>query len=316
MSTHKNLKYAVGVDLGGTFVKVALVSVEGRIVFTNKLPIGSQASKDIILNTIEKIIQMAIDEANINELDVIGIGLGTPGIVQDGVILGGSENLDGWENIDLSTYYSQKFDLPVLVDNDANLMGLGEFYYGAAKNCTDVVFLTIGTGIGGAVIANGELYGGYQNRGTELGHIVVEHNGPDCNCGGKGCLEIYSSTTALIRDYSERTGKAINDLNGHYIIKKFNENEENAIKCMQKHTDYLGHGVASFINTFAPQKVVIGGGISDAGQFYIDMISKSAFSYMMPSCGSNTEVVGAKLGNNAGSLGAAALIFKAHNKSN
>ena len=83
---------------------------------------------------------------------------------------------------------------------------------------------------------------------------------------------------------------------------------------MQKHTDYLGHGVASFINTFAPQKIVIGGGISDAGQFYIDMISKSAFSYMMPSCGSNTEIVGAKLGNNAGSLGAAALIFKAYNK--
>jgi len=311
MSTKKDLKYAVGVDLGGTFVKAALVSNVGDIVFTDKLPIGSQASKDIILNTIEKIIQMAIDEANINELGVIGIGLGTPGIVQDGVILGGSENLNGWENIDLSSYYNQKFNLPVLVDNDANLMGLGEFYYGAAKDCSDVVFLTIGTGIGGAIIANGELYGGYQNRGTELGHIVVEHNGPDCNCGGKGCLEIYSSTTALIKDYSERTGKAINDLNGHYIVEKFNENEENAIKCMQKHTDYLGHGVASFINTFAPQKVVIGGGISDAGQFYIDMISKSAFSYMMPSCGSNTEVVGAKLGNNAGSLGAAALIFNA-----
>ncbi len=314
MSTKEDLKYAIGVDLGGTFVKVALVSDVGDIVFSNKLPIGSQASKDTILNTIEKIIQMAIDEANTNELDVIGIGLGTPGIVQDGVILGGSENLNGWENIDLSTYYNQKFGIPVLVDNDANLMGLGEFFYGAAKGCTDVVFLTIGTGIGGAIIANGELYGGYQNRGTELGHIVVEHNGPECNCGGKGCLELYSSTTALIKDYSERSGKDVKDLNGHYIIKKFNENEENAIKCMQKHTDYLGHGVASFINTFAPQKVVIGGGISDAGQFYIDMISKSAFSYMMPSCGSNTEIVGAKLGNNAGSLGAAALIFKAHNK--
>jgi glucokinase len=313
MSTKKNLKYAVGVDLGGTFVKVALVSDVGDIVFTDKLPIGSKALKDTILNTIEKIIQMAIDEANTKELDVIGIGLGTPGIVQDGVILGGSENLNGWENIDLSTYYNQKFGIPVLVDNDANLMGLGEFVYGAAKGCTDVVFLTIGTGIGGAIIANGELYGGYGNRGTELGHIVVEHSGPDCNCGGRGCLELYSSTTALIKDYSERTGKDIIDLNGHYIIKKFIENEENAIKCMQEHTDYLGHGVASFINTFAPQKVVIGGGISDAGQFYIDMISKSAFSYMMPSCGSNTEIVGAKLGNNAGSLGAAALVFRANN---
>ena len=314
MNIGKDVKYAVGVDLGGTFVKVALVSEEGLIVFTDKLPIGSHASKEIILDTIEKIIQMTIDEAKTNEFHIIGIGLGTPGIVQDGVILGGSENLSGWENIDLSTYYNQKFSLPVLVDNDANLMGLGEFYYGAAKGCSDVVFLTIGTGIGGAIIANGELYGGHQNRGTELGHIVVEHNGPDCNCGGRGCLELYSSTTALIKDYSERTGKAIKELNGHYIVQKYSENEESAIKCLEKHTDYLGHGVASFINTFAPQKVVIGGGISDAGQFYIDLISKSAFNYMMPSCGSNTEVVGAKLGNNAGSLGAAALIFQAHNK--
>ena len=309
MKRNKNLKYAVGVDLGGTFVKVALVADTGEIIFTNKLPIGNQASKDTILNTIENIIQMAIDKANTEQLNVSGIGLGTPGIVQDGVILGGSENLSEWENIDLSSYYSQKFDLPVLVDNDANLMGLGEFYYGAAKGCTDVVFLTIGTGIGGAVIVNGELYGGYLNRGTELGHIVVEHNGPDCNCGGKGCLEIYASTTALIKDYADRTGKDIKDLNGHYIIKKFQENEKNAVNCLQQHTDYLGHGIASFINTFAPQKVVIGGGISDAGQFYIDMISKAAIRYMMPSCGSNTEIVGATLGNNAGSLGAAALIL-------
>ncbi len=302
--------FAIGIDLGGTFVKAALVSDSGEIIFSNKLPIGSQASKNTILNTIENIIQMVISKATKYQIIVEGIGMGTPGIVQDGVILGGSENLDGWENIDLSSYYKKIFNLPVLVDNDANLMGLGEFYYGAAKGCTDVVFLTIGTGIGGAVIVNGKLYGGYENRGAELGHVVVEHKGTDCNCGGKGCLELYASTTALIKDYSERSGKNIEDLNGHFIIKKFHENEVNAVNCLQEHTDYLGHGIASFINTFAPQKVVIGGGISDAGQFYIDMISKSAFRYMMPSCGHNTKVVGAQLGNNAGSLGAASLVLK------
>ncbi len=302
--------YAIGIDLGGTFVKATLVTDSGEIIFSNKLPIGSQASKNTILNTIENIIKMAISKATKDQIIVDGIGMGTPGIVQDGVILGGSENLDGWENIDLSSYYKKIFNLPVLVDNDANLMGLGEFYYGAAKGCTDVVFLTIGTGIGGAVIVNGKLYGGYENRGSELGHVVVEHKGPDCNCGGKGCLELYASTTALIKDYSKRSGKNIEDLNGYFIIKKFHENEINAVNCLQEHTDYLGHGIASFINTFAPQKVVIGGGISDAGQFYIDMISKSAFRYMMPSCGHNTEVVGAQLGNNAGSLGAAALVLK------
>ena len=149
-----------------------------------------------------------------------------------------------------------------------------------------------------------------KTEGTELGHVVVEHNGLDCNCGGKGCLELYASTTALISDYSKRTGMAIEELNGLFIINKFKENEENAVKSLQDHCNYLGHGIASFINTFAPQKVVIGGGISDAGQFYIDLISKYSFDYMMPNCGNNTEIVGARLGNNAGSLGAAALILK------
>jgi len=304
------MKYAVGIDLGGTFVKAALVSENGKFVFKSKLPIGFSAKKQTILNTIKQIIKETIDKANEAQLDVEGIGIGTPGIIYEGIVLGGSENLDGWENLDLATYFSEAFNLPVKVDNDANLMGLGEFYFGAAKGCTDVVFLTIGTGIGGAVIINGALFGGYKNRGTELGHIVVEHSGPDCNCGGKGCLELYSSTTALIKQYSKRSGINIDDLSGHYIVKKYHENEPNAVFCLQEHTKYLGHGIASFINTFAPQKVVIGGGISDAGQFYIDLIRKMAFKYMMPDCGNHTDVVGATLGNDAGSLGAATLILK------
>ena len=179
------MKYAVGIDLGGTFVKAALVSENGEIVFKNKLPIGFTTKKQTILNTIAQIIQETIDKATAAQLNVDGIGIGTPGIIYEGVVLGGSENLDGWENLDLVTYFSEVFNLPVKVDNDANLMGLGEFHYGAAKSCTDVVFLTIGTGIGGAVIINGALYGGYKNRGTELGHIVMQHSGPDCNCGVK-----------------------------------------------------------------------------------------------------------------------------------
>ncbi|MCK5815591.1 MAG: ROK family protein [Flavobacteriaceae bacterium] len=304
------MKYAVGIDLGGTFVKAALVSESGELLHKSKLPIGFSAKQQTILKTITQIIQETIDKATASNLKVQGIGIGTPGIIYEGVVLGGSENLDGWENLDLATYFSQAFNLPVKVDNDANLMGLGEFYYGAAKGCTDVVFLTIGTGIGGAIIINGALYGGYKNRGAELGHVVVEHSGPDCNCGGKGCLELYSSTTALIKQYSEKSGMAIDDLSGHYIIGKYHEKEPNAVFCLEEHTKYLGHGISSFINTFAPEKVVIGGGISDAGQFYIDLIKKTAFKYMMPDCGNHTEIVKATLGNDAGSLGAATLILK------
>ncbi len=304
------MRYAVGIDLGGTFVKFALVSEIGDILYDDKLPIGGKALRDDILDTVRKAIGLVIQKAGELNIGVTGIGFGSPGIVDGGIVHGGADNLNGWENINISELYSKEFELPVIVDNDANVMGLGEAVYGAAKGCTDAIFLTVGTGIGGAIIANGQLYGGYKNRGTEMGHVTIEHNGIACNCGGRGCLEAYASTNALISQYAKRSGKNENEINGHYIVAKFLEGEATAVECMKEHTDYLGHAIAGFINTFAPQKVIIGGGISEAGQFYIDMIRKSAFSYVMPDCSRFTDVVGATLGNSAGCLGAASLIFK------
>jgi len=304
------MRYAAGIDLGGSFVKLALVSEDGKILYEDKLDIGKKANRDTILDLVGLAIYNVTREADFQGVTVAGIGIGSPGIVFDGVVLGGAENLDNWINVPLRAIFSEKFDLPVFVDNDANVMGIGEVVYGAAQQCTDVVFITVGTGIGGAVVMNGQLYGGYKNRGTELGHITINHHGIACSCGGRGCLEAYASTSALVNQYAERSGMDAGLINGHYIVERFKEGEPTAVKCMQEHTDYLGHGIASFINTFAPQKVVIGGGISEAGQFYIDMIKASAFKYAMPDCAANTEIVGAILGNKAGFLGAASLVFK------
>ena len=305
-----NQPHAIGIDLGGTFIKYALVSQSGEILFEGKLPVGGDATREDTLDTIEKSIQKVVDEAAKKGIQLKGIGIGSPGVIDNGVVLGGADNLDRWENIDLGKFYSEKFDMPVFADNDANVMGLGEVAFGAAKDCSDVIFITVGTGIGGAIVINGQLYGGYKNRGGELGHLTIQHNGIDCSCGGRGCLEAYASTSALIQQYADKTGQDVNKIDGRYIIQKFKENEPEAIACLKAHTDYLGHGIAGFINTFAPQKVVIGGGISEAGQFYIDMIKESAFKYAMPDCSTNTDIVAASLGNNAGCLGAASLVFK------
>ena len=305
-----NKRYAVGIDLGGTFIKFALVSDSGEVIFTSKLAIGSSSTHDDILETIRKAIDMSMEVASHKSLPVSGIGIGSPGVCCDGVVVGGADNLNGWVDVHLSEMFSSKFNLPVLIDNAANVMGLGEAVFGAAQNCTDVIFLTVGTGIGGAIVADGKLYGGYKNRGTEMGHVTIDHKGIACNCGGRGCLEAYASTGALLRQYAEATGKNESELDGFYLVQQFKEGEEAAVKCMEDHTDYLGHGIAGFINTFAPQKVVIGGGISEAGQFYIDMIKKSAMSYAMLDCAANTDVVAATLGNMAGCLGAASLIFR------
>jgi glucokinase len=168
----------------------------------------------------------------------------------------------------------------------------------------------VGTGIGGAIALNGKIYGGYRNRGAELGHITIDHKGIACSCGGRGCLEAYASTTALIRQYKMYSGKNTDTIDGHYIINKFKEGEETAVKCLREQTDYLSHGIALLVNIFAPQKVVIGGGISESGQFYTDMIKEATFKYAMPDCAVNTEIVAAVLGNRAGCLGAASLVFR------
>ena len=305
-----NIRYAAGIDLGGTFVKLALVSEDGKISFQDKIEIGPKATRDDILKTLSLAIQKIIVHANLEGVNLTGIGIGSPGIIYDGVVIGGADNLNGWANVPLGTIFSEEFNLPVFADNDANVMGLGEVEFGAAKGCTDAIFLTVGTGIGGAIVMNGQLYGGYKNRGTEMGHVTIDHKGIACNCGGRGCLEAYASTNALIGQYSKQTGKNGSEINGYYIVEKFLEGETAAVECMQEHTDYLGHAIAGFINTFAPQKVIIGGGISEAGQFYIDMIKASTFTYAMPDCAVHTDVIAATLGNNAGCMGAASLVFR------
>ncbi len=303
------MRDAAGIDLGGTFVKFALVSEQGEILFEGKLSIGGKATREDTLSTLKKAIYQVKQNADNAGLTLTGIGIGSPGIVYEGVVIGGADNLDRWENIDLSGIFSAEFGLPVLADNDANVMGLGEVAFGAASQCTDVIFLTVGTGIGGAIVMNGILYGGYKNHGAELGHIAIDHNGIECSCGGKGCLEAYASTNALIARFAQLAGIDADQVDGYHIVRKFREGDPAAMTAMREHTDYLGHGVASFINTFAPQKVVIGGGISEAGQFYINMIKKAAFRYAMPACSKYTDVVAASLGNRAGCLGAASLIF-------
>lgn len=184
-------RYAIGIDLGGTFIKFALVAESGEILYNSKLAIGPTSSRDDILATIRQAIQLSMEQAGEKRHSVTGIGIGSPGVCCDGIVVGGADNLNGWVDVHLSEIFSSEFNLPVLIDNDANVMGLGEAVYGAAKDCTDVISLTVGTGIGGAIVADGKLYGGYKNRGTEMGHVTIDHKGIACNCGGRGCLEAY-----------------------------------------------------------------------------------------------------------------------------
>lgn len=310
------MAYAIGIDLGGTSIKSALVDERGDTFFEEVIPSCASVSAQAVLRQLENAASSLKDKAADRGWKVNGIGLGTPGIVDrtGRIVLGGAENIDGWENIDVATPLEERLGLPVVIGNDANMMGLGEVKFGSGRGCTHVVFLTVGTGIGGAVIIDGKLFSGYDGRGTELGHVPLFADGERCACGATGCLEHYASTSALVRRFresvKEQSPVSGAPADGELIVRLYREGFPPAVKCMKEHFYYLGRGIAGFINIFSPQRVVIGGGISESGPFYIEEIKKAVRQQVMASCAVNTEIVASSLGNRAGLVGAASLILE------
>lgn len=309
------MEYAIGIDLGGTSIKYALVDKAGNSFFEGKLPSFASVSAAKVMEQLIKAATLLKDEAAKQDWNVLGIGLGTPGIVDETnrIVLGGAENIIGWENIDVASLMEKQMSLPVVVGNDANLMGLGDTKYGAGRGCTHVVFLTVGTGIGGAVIIDGKLFNGYANRGTELGHVPLIANGEHCACGAVGCLEYYASTSALTRRFSilakEQNLSFDTEINGELIVRLYHEDFPLAVECMNEHFYYLGRGIAGFVNIFSPQRIVIGGGVAESGSFYLEKIRAVFKKHVIADCALNTKIVAAELGNKAGLIGAASLIL-------
>lgn len=317
LMSNTEMEHVIGIDLGGTSIKYALVDARGDLRFEGKLPSKATVSAEAVM---EQLIRAATDvksRAEAHNLKIRGIGVGTPGIVDPTGrrVLGGAENIVGWENIDIASMLEECTGLAVKVGNDANLMGLGETRYGAGRGCTDVVFLTVGTGIGGAIIIDGKLYGGYANRGTELGHVPLIATGERCACGATGCLEHYASTAALVRRYVQMSIEQGTtpgpETNGEQVVQLYLAGDTLATACMEEHFYYLGRGIAGFVNIFSPQRVVVGGGVAESGSFYIEKLREVVCAHTIADCALNTEIVAAQLGNRAGLVGAASLLMEA-----
>ncbi|HEY4209208.1 MAG TPA: ROK family protein [Puia sp.] len=303
------MSYAIGIDLGGTQIKYGLVDDRGGIVAAAARPTGSQrdGGSSQVMENLKAAIGEMMEVARGKAYDILGIGVGAPGIIDGDLVIACGGNLPEMEGVALGPILTVEFGLRVVVNNDANCMGLAEANWGMAQAVGDVVFLTIGTGVGGALILDGRLYGGYRNRGTELGHIHVASGERPCTCGATGCLEAQASVTALVEDY-RRLGEAI-AIDGKEIVRRYLAGEPAAVRALQLHFDYLASGVASLINIFAPQKLIIGGGISESGEFYVGEVRERALKLAMRETSEYTLIEAARLGNNAGFLGAAALIF-------
>ena len=304
MRIFNTMSYAIGIDLGGTNIKYGITDAEGNLLYEGMKPTAAGFVIESLKDIVKELFGMGFS--------IAGIGIGVPGIIDEGVVTGCAGNIPEIDGIRLGELIQEFSGIPVAMENDAALMGLAEFRFGAARGLSDVVFLTVGTGIGGALVVNGELYGGNRNRGGELGHIRVAYPGAPCSCGASGCMEAHASVTALVGDYLRvvQVGEQKDRPDGRSIFSAYLAGESAAVLVMHRHFEYLGAGIASLINIFSPQKVIVGGGITEAGEGYIRPIRERVFGMAMKETSAHTIIEGALLGNKAGWLGAAALIIK------
>ena len=317
-------KKIIGIDLGGTSVKFAILTQEGEIqekwsIKTNILDEGSHIVPDIIAS-----IQHHLELLNLSAEDFIGIGMGSPGAVDrfEGTVVG-AYNLN-WKTVQpIKKDIESSLGIPFFIDNDANVAALGERWKGAGENQPDVVFMTLGTGVGGGIVAEGKLLHGAGGVAGELGHITVDFDRPfDCTCGKKGCLETVASATGIVnltRRYAdEYAGDAAlkrliddgEEVTAKTVFDLAKDGDELALIVYRHFSQYLGIACANIASVLNPANIVIGGGVSAAGQFLLDGVQKVFDENTFPQVRTSTQLVLANLGNDAGVIGAASLVLQ------
>lgn len=310
-------KFVLGIDLGGTFIKGGVADRSGQVLATEKVATQSQKGADFVAKNIADLCKSLLVKTNLNQEQVIGIGIGVPGMIDsiNGIVIF-SGNLV-WENFNLVEGVKKHIDLPIKIANDANVATLGETIFGSGKNYSNTVMLTLGTGVGGGVVIDGKLLEGNKSVGAELGHMVIHSGGEQCSCGRKGCLEAYSSATALIRDTKRAMEQdenskmwqigSLDKVDGQTAFK-FQAIDETAKKVVDNYISNLAVGITNFANIFRPETIIIGGGISAEGDNLIKplkaLVQKEIFAGAK---GPSVNIVSASLGNSAGILGAVAL---------
>jgi len=305
------MKYIFGVDIGGTSIKFGLFSEVGELLETWNIPTNSG---DSLLSDVANAIAEKLTEKNVSKGNVIGIGIGVPGpVTDDGVVVVGV-NI-GWpEPVDAKIKLEKLLGLPTFLANDANVAALAELWQGTARECKNALMFTLGTGVGGGIIVDGKIIHGSHGAGGEVGHFKVVPDGYQCNCGGNGCLETVTSATGIVREtkeYLEVNGDAttlreLTEISAKDIFEAAKNNDRVAQKMVNQVGYHLGLAAANLAVGLDPEKIIIGGGVSKAGDVLINAVKKHYREFAFPPM-KNTEITIAKLGNDAGIIGAAYL---------
>jgi len=312
--------YYVGIDLGGTFIKAGLVDENGKIILKSSIPTGKERPYQEIVRDMAMLVKQIIKDAQIDKKDVKSIGIGSPGTPDNKAgILVYANNLTNFENVPLRTEIQKYVDIPVILDNDANCAALAESVAGAARDAKNSVTITLGTGVGSGVVIDGKVYSGFNYSAAEMGHMVIRMDGEQCTCGRKGCWEAYASATGLIeqtkRAAMENKESLINTLVDGDLSKidaktafdAAKQGDETGRKVVEQYIKYLAEGLINLINIFAPDVVVIGGGVSKEGEYLLKPLRELVYKDVYFKGEPQTQIRVAQMGNDAGIIGAAML---------
>ncbi len=311
-------EFVVGVDLGGTNVKTALVSRERKLIAKDSRPTRADEGPDAVMDVMQAAIDDLLKVEGVSRDQVIAAGFGAPGPMdwQSGVVFS-PPNLAGWKNVPLAETMASRTGLRCFVDNDANCACYGEYWMGAGQGTESMAVLTLGTGVGGGVVVFGKLLRGIDGTAAELGHLKVQRDGRRCGCGARGCLEAYASVSGMVRtaveglekgeesSLTEACGGKIDCLTGKMIFEAAVDGDAYARWVFKETATWLGLGISSIISYQNPEKVVLCGGMIDAGDILFDPVREvaRAMSFEVPA--KRCQIVPAGLGTDAGVLGAA-----------
>lgn len=312
-------RLALAVDLGGTNLRAAVVNRDGDIQAETQQRTQSSDGPDAV---IERIAAAVNDIAESNQVpNDVPVGLASPGPLdpRTGVVYF-SPNLPGWTNIPLAAKLRERTKREVVLSNDANAAALGEVFFGAGKGTRNLLYLGLGTGVGGGIYSEGLLIDGVRGMGGELGHVTVDLNGPRCTCGSVGCIEAYTSAWALTRDalalVDSGRGDAIlraagdrDNVGPRALGQAASDGDAATLALLERAGHALGAGMASFVNIFNPEVIAIGGGVSLIGDPLLEPARRALATFAMPIMLENVKVVPSQLGVKTGIYGAAALVF-------
>jgi glucokinase len=301
----------IGVDLGGTNLRTALLSVDGDILDKRKEPThAADGWKRVVTRLVDNINQQR-EIAEQRGMHVMAAGVGAPGVIQmDKGVVVKSPNFPDWNNLPLRDELEKALGVPVVIENDANAAALGEQWRGAGCDINSMILLTLGTGVGGGIVLNNKIWQGADGMAGEVGHMTLIPDGRLCGCGNNGCLEMYASARGIVRSYREASEKTDvrqdSDVTSEMVYQAARNSDPVALSVMKEMGRLLGIGIANLINIFNPQMIVLGGGVKEAWDLFISATHEEIMRRAFQVPAERTKIVPSLLGDDAGMIGAAA----------